>query len=230
CRSWRSASDAALALVDASKKYAGRLVVLGLGASTNLAGAAEIDPGFFARLAGIVVMGGYLGPLRFSRREVSELNFSSDPAASFAVLNAPCRVTVMSAQLCLAARYGRGDLILRNRGPLWLRRLVREWYRSFGTWAGSRGFYLWDLLPAVSVVDPGRFPPAFFSIRSTVEDLSTGTLVLEPPEGRCESGLDPSVSGIVSVPRRVIRARRLVAECAAGWARSARSALGPIRL
>jgi inosine-uridine nucleoside N-ribohydrolase len=231
---WRSDSDAARALVEAAKAHEGRLVVLGLGATTNLAGAAELDPDFFSRLAGIVLMGGYLAPLRFSRREVSELNFSCDPAASHTVLNAACPVTVMSAQLCLAARFGRRDLILRNRGPRWLRRLVREWFRSFSSWAGSRGFYLWDLLPAVSVVDPGRFPAAFFSIRSTVEDLATGRLVLEPladgPESAPDSPLDPSSPGTISVPQRMIDPRRFVAECADGWSRTARKARGPVRL
>ncbi|HKJ86630.1 MAG TPA: nucleoside hydrolase, partial [Spirochaetia bacterium] len=57
-RPWRSDSDAARALVDAAKAHEGRLVVLGLGATTNLAGAAELDPDFFSRLAGIVLMGG----------------------------------------------------------------------------------------------------------------------------------------------------------------------------
>lgn len=207
--SWRSRSEAAAALVQASKEHEGRLFVLALGANTNLAGAAELDPDFFSRLAGIVLMGGYLGPLRFGRREIAELNLSSDPEAAHSVLSAPCPVTIMSAQLCLGARYGVRHLIFHNRGPAWLRRLVREWYAAFSGWAGSRGFYLWDLVPAVSLVEPDRFPAVWWVVRSTVDDLKTGRLVLDPTDRA------PAEAGVVCVPQTIVRARALPAECAA---------------
>ena len=214
----RGESDAAAALVRASREHEGSLVVLGLGSLTNIAGAAERDPGFFHRLAGVVVMGGYLAPLRFAKREVDELNLSSDPEASHAVLNAPCPVTVMSAQLCLAARFGPWDLLAHNRGPRWLRRLVREWYVAFSRSVGAPGFYLWDLVPAAFVVDRLRFPSAPAVIRSTVSDLQSGRLVLEQTG---IAGGDLREPGVVSVPRRIERPGRFAAECASVWARTA---------
>ncbi len=224
----RGGSDAATALVRASREHAGGLVVLGLGSLTNLAGAAERDPGFFHRLAGVVVMGGYLAPLRFARREVDELNLSSDPEASHAVLNAPCPVTVMCAQLCLAARFGPWDLLVHNRGPRWLRRLVREWFFAFSLQVGASGFYLWDLVPAAFVVDRMRFPAAPAALRSTVSDLQSGRLVLEQTGTR---DVDLREPGVVSVPRRIVRPGRFAAECASVWARTAseRTARSPHR-
>jgi len=221
---WRSRSEAAAALVRASREYAGRLVVLGLGALTNVAGAAELDAGFYERLAGVRIMGGYLGPLRFPRREVSELNLSSDPGAAYSVLRAPSPVTVMSAQLCLGARFGPWDLVAHNRGPRWLRAVVRDWYHAFANATGSRGFYLWDLLPAVSVTEPSRFPSRVCALDSSVDDLAVGRLVLARA-GPGDTGA--SAAGLVDVPARIVSPRRLVVECAAGWARTARRVTSP---
>ncbi len=221
---------AAGALVAASREHPGRLVVLGLGALTNIAAASALDPGFFGRLAGILVMGGYLGPLRFPRREVAELNFSADPVAAHTVLNAPCPVTVMSAQLCLAARFGPAHLLMHNRGPRWLRRTVRGWYRAFSGATGARGFYLWDLVPAVAVCEPHRIPPRLVRLASSRADLDTGRLRLERLEGTRATGAtgrdDAQFArepGVVSVPDRILRRRRFAADCAASWARSARA-------
>ncbi|MFW5825980.1 MAG: nucleoside hydrolase [bacterium] len=219
--------DAARALVAASREHSGRLVVLGLGALTNIAAASALDPGFFGRLAGILVMGGYLGPLRFPRREVAELNFSADPVAAHTVLNAPCPVTIMSAQLCLAARFGRRHLLLYNRGPRWLRRTVRAWYRAFSGATGARGFYLWDLVPAVAACEADRIPSRLVRLTSSGADLDTGRLRLERLETMVAAGRDDAhlacEPGVVSVPDRILRRRRFVADCAASWARAART-------
>lgn len=208
-------SPAVRALVAASIEHAGRLVVLGLGALTNIAHAGRMDPVFYDRLAAISVMGGYLAPLRFARREVAELNFSSDPQAAHEVLNAPCPITVMSAQLCLRARFGLRHLVLYNRGPRRLRRLVREWFTSFSLWAGSAGFYLWDLVPAVAVAEPWRFPAVSYRISSSPADLRTGRLRLDGPTD--PSDVDPCTPGIVSVPDQMLRPARFARECASAW-------------
>ena len=214
----RGDSEAASALAGASKEHAGKLVVLGLGSLTNLAGAAQRDPQFFDRLAGVVAMGGYRAPLRFARREVDELNFSSDPEAAHVVLNAPCPVTVMSAQLCLQARFGLRHLLLHNRGPQWLRRLVREWFFAFSSRVGSAGFYLWDLVPAAFVVERERFSSAPAALRSSVDDLRSGRLVLDGTDG---CGPDSREPGVVYVPGRIARSRRFAADCSSVWARTA---------
>lgn len=215
-RGWRSGSEAAEALVEASQRYEGRLVVLGLGALSNLAGAAERDPGFFRRLAGIKVMGGYLRPLAF-KREVHELNFSSDPEAAARVLSADTRLTIMSAQLCLSARFGWWHLAFHTRGPEWLRGLVRRWAEVFGRHEGRRGFYLWDLLPAAEILQPERFPEQLVRILSTPDDLTSGTLRFEP----VDSGGDPLEPGIINLPGSLRRSGQFVRESARVWAKAA---------
>lgn len=217
---WRSQSDAAHALVEASRRFPGELVVLGLGALSNLAGAMELDPEFASRLAAISVMGGYLGPVRFRNREVAELNFSSDPQAAARVLAAPCPVTVMSAQLCLSARFGLRHLVACNRGPRWLRRSVRHWFATFSRSTGVVGFYLWDLLPVLWVSQPHRFSGEHYLLESGVEELTTGRLVLrspDPPVSSASGALDTRAPGVVHVPGSLVGARRLAVEAARAW-------------
>jgi inosine-uridine nucleoside N-ribohydrolase len=207
-------TDAATALVEASLRHKG-LQVLGLGALTNLARAAQKDSGFFSRLGGVWLMGGYVAPLRFPRRKVNELNFSSDPSAAATVLSAPCPVTVMSAQYCLHARYGPLDLLLRRR-PAWLQEHIREWYRAFSGATGARGFYLWDLVPAAAVGRLGfQFPGTSPLVRceSTVEDLTRGTLVTEPPTP--DAG--DRTSGVIRLPQRPFSRRAFVSHCVRHW-------------
>lgn len=220
-RSGAGSDAAARAMLDASRRYPGRLVVLALGATTNVSAALEMDPGFPGRLASIRLMGGYLAPLRFPRREVAELNLSCDPVSSRRVLNAECPVHLMSAQLCLHARFGPRHLLFHNRGPAWLRASVRDWYRSFSRATGARGFYLWDLVPAASIVDPARVPDEWYRIESTTTDLATGSLKLHGPMTSAPPP-DPSLPGVVSVPSRILRARGFAADCARYWVRAAR--------
>ena len=211
---WRSDSAAARSLVEASHRYTGELVVLGLGALSNLAGAIELDAQFVQRVASIKVMGGYLAPIRF-RSEVHELNFSADPAGAHTVLHAGTDVTIMSAQLCLAARFGVPELRSLNRGPMWLRSTVRKWARTFGRVEGRRGFYLWDLLPAVAIVEPDRFPRRIVRLASNEEDLTYGSLRLEPVEN--PRNPEPRTPGIVDIPTSINREDSFVRDCAQGW-------------
>ncbi|MFW5716186.1 MAG: nucleoside hydrolase [Spirochaetota bacterium] len=215
-------SEAARALVAAAREHDGRLVVLGLGALTNIAEAGALDPEFYLRLAGIYAMGGYLVPVRFRLRQVRELNFSADPVASFRVLYAPCPVTIASAQLCLAARFGARELIGHNRGPRTLRRIVRRWFLDFSRYTGEPGFYLWDLVPAAAIVSPQRVPRHLVRLRSTTEDLRAGFLHIDELEPAIDAErLDSAMPGIVSLPRAIVGERRFSSECAAAWAAAA---------
>lgn len=208
-----TSAEAADALSCASRDYQG-LTVLGLGALTNLSRADEIDPGFYERLAQIVVMGGYLRPLRFPRRPVNELNFSSDAPAAYSVLNAPCPVTVMSAHFCLSARFGLSDLAFRA-SPSWLRRMVRAWFLAFSWHTGAPGFYLWDLVPAAAV-GPGAWEPLagqppLMSVESTVDDLKSGRLRVRPALGT--SG----TPGVIGLPNHRFPRRKFVSHCVRRW-------------
>lgn len=205
--------DASGALCAASR--ATGLTVLGLGALTNLHRTALEDPGFFQRLEQVVLMGGYVRPLRFLRREVHELNLSSDARAAWSVLTAPCRVTVMSAQFCLRARFGLGSLFTSS-GPAWLRAYIRDWFGAFSRKFGSAGFYLWDLVPAAWVGELAwegfNRPAPLVRLLSTARELSGGSLHYEGADG-----MDASQPGIIGLPEQRFSRRAFVRHCISLW-------------
>jgi inosine-uridine nucleoside N-ribohydrolase len=181
-------TEAAHYLADVAAEYPGEITVLATGPLGNLRGAYELDPEFYHNLKGIACMGGYLSPVRVGRREVGELNLSADPEASYQVLNAPCPVTLMNAQICLQAPFRWRDY--RKLG-FWSREtrvLVRNWLVIHAIFCSIPYFYLWDLLPAVYISRPDLFFPNRVTIQSTVADLETGTLL--PLETGSDEGIN----------------------------------------
>lgn len=121
-------------------------------------------------------MGGYLGPVKVGRRKVNELNLSADPEASYDVLNAPCPVTLMNAQVCLQAPFAWKDYRKLKFWSRKTRRSVRDWLILHGLFCSIPHFYLWDLLPAVYLFHPGLFQDEFLKFQSSVNDLEQGFL------------------------------------------------------
>jgi purine nucleosidase len=177
-------TDAARFLVDSAAAQPGEITLLAIGTLGNLRTALELDSGFFRNLKQVLIMGGYLYPLRIGWRNVGEINLSGDPEGSFAVLNAECPVTLMNAHVCLQAPFTWLDLPrISHWGPR-TRRLIRQWLLGLGIACGVPRFYLWDLLPAVYIEFPELFDDNPVWIRSTVQDLETGSIVLgEEGEG-----------------------------------------------
>jgi hypothetical protein len=160
-----SATAAARFLVQATAAEPGRLTILATGPLTNLAAAAELDPGFPDRCAGIVCLGGDLvpdglAPSRLGWRRLRELNFEADAEAARRVLAfRGCTVTVVPASACVGLRLRWGDLPLL---PPALRGAVRNWLLCCGLGRGLRDMVAWDLLPALLLTnaDLGTFEPA----------------------------------------------------------------------
>jgi purine nucleosidase len=176
-------TDAARFLMEKAAAFPGEITVLATGPIGNLRGAAELDPNFFSNLKGIVCMGGYLHPIKVGRRDVNELNLSADPEASFEVLQGPCPVTLMNAQICLQAPFRWRDY---RRLDFWsrkTRRMVRDWLVLHAVFCSIPNFYLWDLLPAVYISHPELFVDYQVMIQSNVEDLEGGTLLPVEQEG-----------------------------------------------
>jgi inosine-uridine nucleoside N-ribohydrolase len=170
-------TDAANFLAEQAAAHPGEITVLATGPLGNLMGAAQVDPEFFKNLKGIACMGGYLHPIQVGRRHVNELNLSADPEASFAVLNAPCPVTLMNAHICLQAPFRWRDywkLDFWSRKTRWL---VRNWLVLHALFCGIPNFFLWDLLPAVYLSHPELFDANRVRIQSSIEDLEKGTLL-----------------------------------------------------
>lgn len=191
-------SPAAELLVQAANQHPGELVILATGPLSNLRAAHEIDGNFFAKIKQIACMGGYLEPVQMGRRDVSELNLSADPEAAHLVLNARCPVTLMSAQICLQAPFYWKDLRKISFWSLQTRWTVARWLILHAAFCGLNHFYLWDLLPALSLSYPELFSGPQVRINSTVQDLETGDLV---PGGTVQDGQVFLPDRIVNYPR-----------------------------
>ena len=184
-------TPAARFLAETAATCPGELIVLATGPLGNLRGAHALDPNFYNNLKGIYCMGGYLRPVRLGRRDVKELNLSADPEASLEVLNAPCQVTLMNAQICLQAPFTWRDFRKLTFWSRKTRRPIREWLILHMIFCGIGNFYLWDLLPAVCISCPDLFFNNPVSLESSLEDLESGTLRLR--EGAGVSGVNMPV-------------------------------------
>lgn len=184
-------TEAAHFLAEMAAAHPGDLTILATGPLGNLRGASELDPDFFSNLKGIACMGGYLRPVRMGRRDVKELNLSADPEASYQVLHAPCPITMMNAQICLQAPFTWKDYRKLKFWSRRTRRPVREWLILHAIFCGTGHFYLWDMLPAISISYPELFHNHLVSIQSSVEDLENGTLL--PAETDEKQGLNMPV-------------------------------------
>jgi len=191
-------TDAAHFLAETAARYPGEVSVLAIGPLGNLRAASEIDPDFFRNLKQIACMGGYLRPLRLGWKKVDELNLSSDPEAAFAVLNAPCPVTLMNAHTCLQASFGWGDLAKVRHWGQSTRGFLRRWLLGHLLACGLAKFYLWDLLPAVYISHPDLFDTNPVWVRSTVADLEKGSIVLG----------DAGQGAAVNMPERILDVAR----------------------
>ena len=209
-----SETAAASFIAQVASEYRGELAILAIGSLTNLAGALRMDPLLGRNVARAYIMGGYLRRLRFLRREVTELNLSCDPGAASAVFQSDIAVTLMSAQLCLQARYGLrhlvSDLIRKPR----LARLILVWFAVFSYHCGTVGFYLWDLVPAWAILDHDRFIHRRVRISSTARDLASGTL----RTSKAPHGMD-SEAGVIDLPSRIRSRFGFATGCARLWRR-----------
>jgi len=187
---------AARFLTEAVAAAPSQITLLAIGPLGNLWGAARLDPTFFQNLKQIVIMGGYLQALAGSYWEnVPERNLASDPEAAHAVLNAPCPVTLMNAQVCLDAPFGLAQLIhIEHWSGTRIYRSIYDWVLRCETTPGTPGDYLWDLLPAVYISYPELFDSNPAWVRSTVSDLESGGLV--PGEA--------GVSASINMPTRIL--------------------------
>ncbi len=171
------ATSAARYLAEMASSYPGEINLLATGPVGNLAAANKLDPNFFSNLKSISCMGGYLRPVKMGRRIVHELNLSADPEAAVQVLNAPTKVSLMTAQICLQAPFTWSDL---KRISFWsqkTRQSVRFWLILHAIFTGLGNFYLWDLLPAIYLTEPDLFNKYQVDIVSTAADLEDGTLI-----------------------------------------------------
>lgn len=200
-------SAAAQFLAEQVEHYPHEITILATGPLGNLFAASQLNPHFYEQVKEIVIMGGYLSPVKLGYRNLKELNLSANPAAAYSLLHAPCPVTVFTAQACLDAPYRLKDIARSKFWPGWFRRNLVQWLFAFGAYTGQFVFYLWDLLPAVYLVASELFEITPFSLASNLCDLREGMLINDI------SGKGPTISVCTGIKDTVGFSRELEA----GW-------------
>ena len=177
-------SDAARAIADAASGV-DSLRLLATGPLTNVAGAAVVEPRFWDMIGSVAAMGGVQGPLLYPKRRGRELNLSADAEAARRVLDGPRGVCLFPAETCLEAKFGFGSLLRTLSWPRWARETTWSWFRHFSAKYGTRGFYLWDLLPALWIVEPELFETELVELQGEAPPpgLEEGRLNLQPSDG-----------------------------------------------
>lgn len=214
-------TEAAHFLAEIAAAHPGEINLLAIGPLGNLRGAAQIDPDFFRHLKQLVIMGGYLHPLELPGWEhVHELNLSSDPEAAYAVLNAPCPITLMNAHICLQAPFGLQELApIEAYDPIAFR-LQRDFLLACEVDHLEARDFLWDLLPAVYISYPELFDSHRVWVKSSLQELEDGTIVLgQPGEGRQ-----------INMPTRILDMERFYAILYQAWEQAPRLATWPEQL
>lgn len=155
----------------------GEIIVVAIGTMSNLHGASLIDPSFFTKVRQIAAMGGYRHrlPVR-GWNNIAEVNLSRDPKASYALLYSEAPLTLFDAHICFQVPFGLREL---RRWYAFDRRayyLQLDYLLSNINELSEPVDYLWDLLPVVSLSYPELFNQRKVVLKSTEEDLQTGTM------------------------------------------------------
>lgn len=150
-------TEAARFLAETCASAPGKTSVLVTGSTTNLAGAALRDPGFFGNAAGFTLMGGITNSLVINGRIMDELNLSCDPDATLGLLASGAPVTIATAQHCLAAHVTRKLLADKFSENSWLLDAIDYWFADMDGRYAWDGFAVWDQVAAAALIKPELF-------------------------------------------------------------------------
>lgn len=199
--------DAARFLARTAAENPGEIHVLALGSLTNVRGAAEEDPSFFANLAGITLMGGITESLAINGIIMDELNLSCDPAATRAVLQASCPVSIATSHNCLPAQFSLDDFRQAFGEDSWVHRTCSYWFDDMMERYESQTFVCWDVVAAAALARPDLFERKPFNVALNDRLLSVGYL---------EAARTGVPQAQVCAPE-IVDAERFRAEVLAAW-------------
>lgn len=174
-------SDAAEFLAEMAERYSGELCILATGSMSNLAGAEELDPGFFSKVRTISCMGGITGELLVGGLPMDELNLSCDPYAAYRVIAGCADLRIASAQNSLKSYFDREefeDRMSRGEGALadMLRRECGYWFDLNERQWKLSGAVIWDVMAAVQLLHPESLDMKKAVITADAASLRRGSL------------------------------------------------------
>ena len=153
------AADVAAAMAEFARRAGGEGAIVCIGPLTNLAAALTSDPEAFARIGGIIVMGGALDVPRV-RRGGYEFNFGTDLTAAQKVFELAPRLTVMPLDTCRQVilrrqRLARMVEAVPDRLGQFLRRAHQHYMDAYKAKEGIDGCYPHDALAVATLAEPG---------------------------------------------------------------------------
>lgn len=158
------------------------LHLLVTGATTNLKGAAALDPQFFSYPLQVSMMGGLTEELFVNGRPMAELNFSCDPEASLSAFQNFKSLRIATAQNCLASYFPFQecqDQLNSSPAPIaeFMRKSLQYWYDEHKQTWKLDGIVNWDVMAAVALIHPELFDLSPSSISPDLSSLKTGWLL-----------------------------------------------------
>lgn len=184
-----------------------QITLIALGPLSNLYAAWKIDSDFFKNLKELIVMGGITQKLKFGKNTLTELHLSSDPEAAAKVMQAEVPLTLMSNNLCLAARFGEKSWRRVNRSKnknvrAYISDKISSWYEYSSEQIGLTGFYMWGVVSVVYMSAPEVYPYNKRKFSSSIEDLENGMIKTEATEERLQE------PGIINLPSTILDTKR----------------------
>jgi len=203
-------NQAAQYLKESVAQSPGQIVIVATGSMTNLKHAAALDSDFFKKLRGLYLMGGTTEPLVWNGHRLAERNFSLDPEAAYQAVHADCPVTIVTGQVGLSAIFRSPQLAalqaLGDPVSKLIAHEIRSWFALTRLWFQDGGFGMWDSAAALALTRPDLFESERVHITSTLKDLRTGQLYINP---------DPN--GPVRLMRRVEDFDKFIMDHFAAW-------------
>ncbi|MBQ9069080.1 MAG: nucleoside hydrolase [Eggerthellaceae bacterium] len=176
-------SEAARYIAEAPDAHDG-LMLLSLGATTDLAAAQKHRPGCLARYRTVSLMGGITHSLVVGGKILDELNFSVDGNAACETLRAAqegAKLVLADAWNCLPLTFGTNDFRARLIDPGFAASSLLEayclpWMEFAHTTWGVDGFVGWDVLAAVALARPDYVVFEPFEVACNPQLLGVGYL------------------------------------------------------
>ncbi len=156
---------------DAVLSAPGEITIIAIGPLTNLAAAIKSDPKVGPSIKQVISMGGALeARLLGLPPGAFDLNWGSDPDSTRLVIESAPKFVMISTDLCTEVVFTREKFHQLQSAPFlapYLSKQVKPWLHFnelfFSTDQG-RGFFPWDTLAVIYLLDPSVFTPNPISI------------------------------------------------------------------